>query len=399
MKHRIKKLVCIGISAFLLNGCSVFSSEKDVVEMAELPVFDATYQPKIAWSQNIGSGVETYFSQLQPNADENSLYVASREGLIKAFSVDTGKLKWSVDLSKIKNNRLNRSARFSGGITVADDMLLIGTENAQVFSLDKYTGDLLWLAQVRGEVLAQPAYSMGIVVIHTTRGDLTALDSLTGKELWTLSNKLPKLTLRGSSTPVIEQGAIVYGRADGFIATTLLKNGQPLWQLPVARPFGATELDRIVDVDVQPIIHNGIVYTFAYNGNLLAIDLFKGQQLWSGEYSGYNDLALSGKTLYLTDQRGYVFAVDSETGKQLWVNKKLSYRHLTGVTIANQYIVIGDAEGYLHWLDRENGHFVAQQLIDEDGLYRAPFETNNYLYLQTRSGKIVAIEKPSFNKK
>ena len=183
-----------------------------------------------------------------------------------------------------------------------------------------------------------------------------------------------------------------------LLRQTLLKNGQPLWQLPVARPFGATELDRLVDVDMKPIVHNGIIYILAYNGNLLAIDLLKGKQLWSKKYSGYNALALSGKTLFLTDQRGYVFAVDSDSGEQLWVNKQLAYRNLTGVSIANQYIVIGDAQGYLHWLSREDGHFVAQQLIDSDGLYRAPYETNNYLYLQTRSGKIVAIEKPLFNK-
>ncbi|KPU83432.1 membrane biogenesis protein, partial [Psychromonas sp. PRT-SC03] len=222
---------------------------------------------------------------------------------------------------------------------------------------------------------------------------------VTGDVLWTLTNKLPKLTLRGSASPVIAQGGIVYGRADGFITTTLLKNGQPLWQLPVARPFGATELDRLVDVDMKPIVHNGIIYTLAYNGNLLAIDLLKGQQLWSKKYSGYNDIALSGKTLYLTDQRGYIFAVDSDTGEQLWVNKKLSYRNLTGVSIANQFIVVGDAEGYLHWMSRDDGHFVALQLIDSNGLYSEPYETNNYLFLQTRSGKIVAIEKPLFNKK
>lgn len=388
----------MGLGALLLSGCSVFSGDEDVVKMAELPIFEASYQPKIAWEDSVGSGIDKYYSQLQPVADEDFVYVASRDGRVKAFAAQSGKSLWSVNFAKHESNKLNRSARFSGGISLAGDMLLIGTENAQVFALDKYTGDLLWLAKVRGEVIAQPVYASGIVIIHTSRGDLTALDSVTGEELWTLTNKLPKLTLRGSATPVIAQGGIVYGRADGFIATTLLKNGQPLWQLPVARPFGATELDRIVDVDMAPIVHNGIIYILAYNGNLLAIDLLKGQQLWSKEYSGYNALALSGKTLFLTDQRGYIFAVDSDSGEQLWVNKQLTYRNLTGVSIANQYIVVGDAQGYLHWLNREDGHFVAQQLIDSDGLYSAPYETNNYLYLQTRSGKIVAIEKPLFNK-
>ncbi|MGB5447039.1 MAG: PQQ-binding-like beta-propeller repeat protein, partial [Psychromonas sp.] len=120
-------------------------------------------------------------------------------------------------------------------------------------------------------------------------------------------------------------------------------------------------------------------------------------QLWAKQYSSYNDIALSGNTLYLTDYRGYVSAVDRRTGDKIWTNEELSYRNLTGVAIANQYLVVGDGEGYLHWIDRDNGKFVAQQKIDSDGLYSAPVVTETHLYLQSRSGKLVAIEKPSIN--
>ena len=266
-----------------------------------------------------------------------------------------------------------------------------------MLAFSKSNGELKWLANVTGEVIAQPVYAEGKVVVHTTRGDLIALDADTGKEIWTLTNKQPKLTLRGSATPSISQGGVVYGRADGFVAVALLADGRPLWQLPVARPHGATELDRLVDVDMQPIINNGIVYTLAYNGNLIAIDLLKGEQLWSRNYSGFKDIALSGNTLYLSDYRGYVFAVDKKSGSELWVNSQLAYRNVTGVTVANEYIVVGDGEGYLHWLNRDDGAFVAQQYLDSDGLYMQPIATSTHLYLQTRSGKLIAIEKPSLN--
>jgi len=397
MNKWFKRLAVISSATFLLTGCSLFSSEEDVVKMAELPVFESSYKPQIAWKKGISDGVDKYYSQLQPVADQDAVYAASRDGLIKAFAPATGKLLWSNDFSDDPSNKLNRSPRFSGGIALAIDTLLIGTENAQVLAFDKSTGVLKWLADVNGEVVAQPVYADGKVVVHTTRGDLIVLDSETGEEIWTLSNKQPNLTLRGSATPSISQGGVVYGRADGFVSVALLTTGQPLWELPVARPYGATELDRLVDVDMQPIISNGIIYTLAYNGNLIAIDLLKGKQIWSRKYAAFSDIALSGNTLYLSDYRGFIFAVDSKSGSELWVNDQLSYRNVTGVTVANQYIVVGDGEGYLHWLDRDNGNFVAQQKLDSDGLYMQPFATDSYLYLQTRSGKLIAIEKPSLN--
>ena len=399
MNKCLKQIILISSATVLLSGCSVFSSDDDVVQMADLPVFESTYHPQIAWEESISDGVDKYYSQLQPAVDRDTVYAASRDGIIKAFVATTGELRWSTDFSEDPHNKADNSARFSGGITVAGDSLFIGTENAQVLSFDKNTGELNWIVTVTGEVVAQPAYSDGKVVVHTTRGDIVALDSHTGKELWLLSNKLPTLTLRGSATPVISQGGIVYGRADGYVAVASLANGQSLWQVPLARPRGATELDRLVDADMKPIISNNVVYALAYNGNLVAIDLFKGKELWSRKYAGYKDIALSGSTIFLTDYQGFVYAVDRNSGKEVWVNNQLSYRNLTGVTVANQYIVVGDGEGYLHWLNRDNGKFVAQQALDSDGLYVDPVPTASYLYLQTRSGDLIAIEKPSLNGK
>ncbi|MFQ3176575.1 MAG: outer membrane protein assembly factor BamB [Psychromonas sp.] len=397
MKKWLKSIAVISGTAFLLTGCSLFNSEEDVVVMAKLPVFETSYQPQIAWQKSVGNGVDKYYSQLQPAVDSDVIYAASREGEIKAFTLDEGKLLWSNDFSEHESNQLNRSARFSGGITLAIDTLFIGTENAQVLAIDKNTGKLKWLSTVSGEVLANPAYANGKVVVHTSRGDLITLDSQTGEQLWSLTNKQPNLTLRGSSAPSISQGGVIYGRADGFVSAALLETGQAMWQLPIARPHGATELDRIVDVDMQPIISNGQIFALAYNGNLAAIDLLKGEQLWSTKYSGFNNITLSGNSLYLTDYRGWVYAVDRRTGDQIWVNKQLSYRNVTAVTVANEYLVVGDGEGYLHWINRDTGQFVAQQKIDSKGLYKEPVTTATHLYLLSRSGELVAIEKPSIN--
>jgi outer membrane protein assembly factor BamB len=397
MNKWLKHFAVISGSVLMLTGCSLFSSEEDVVEMAELPVFDASYKPKIAWERGVGSGVDKYYSQLKPAVDSEAVYVASRDGKIEAYNVTTGRFIWSKDFSEHESNLLNRSARFSGGISLSSDSLFIGTENAQVIALDKITGELNWLVKVTGEVVAQPVYASGKVIVHTTRGDLIALDSSTGEELWSLAHKQPNLTLRSSSSPSISQGGIVYGRSDGYVSAALLESGQGLWQIPVARPYGATELERIVDADMKPIIRNGIVYALAYNGNLVAIDLLKGELIWTRKYAGYNDIALAGTTLYITDYQGAIYAISRSSGQELWVNNQLTHRNLTGVTVANEYIVVGDGEGYLHWIDRDSGQFVAQQLIDKKGLYIEPVANDTHLYLQTRSGKLVVLEKPSIN--
>jgi len=390
----VKDITIIATAAMMLSACSSSSDEN---QAAQLPVFEASYHPHVAWTQSVGNGIGDYFSQLRPAVDEKAVYVAARNGVVKAFSINNGKLLWKANLNTDASSVLNISPRISGGVGLGDNTLFIGTENAEVFALDASNGNVKWTTTVSGEVLAQPVYDNKLVIIHTSRGDLIALNSDNGEQVWNLSNSQPKLTLRGNATPTIAQGGIVYGRSDGYVAVALLMTGQQGWQLPIARPYGATELERLVDVDMTPVVLNNIVYALAYNGNLVAIELLTGREIWSQKYSGFSNLTVSGQDIFLTDYRGYIFSVDRDDGQQRWVNKELAYRNVTGVTVANEYIVVGDEEGYLHWLDRFTGKFVAQQDLDEGGLYKEPIATATHLYLQTRNGELISIEKPILN--
>lgn len=399
MQNSAKHFILLVSSFFFLAGCSFFSGDEPVVKMKERPVFTPSYKPVIAWNKSIGSGVGKYYSQLKPVADSDAVYAASRDGEVSALSLETGKTLWSVDLSGIAKRHFNRSARFSGGIGQNSDCLFIGTENGQVLAVNKKQGKLAWISDIKAEVIATPVYSDDMVIVHTKRGDLLSLNAKTGHINWSQHNSQPKLTLRGSSTPTIDLGGIVYGRSDGFLCVVRLTDGQLLWEFPIARAHGATDLERLTDIDMKPVIVDNIIYALAYNGNLVAMELFNGKQLWSKPYSGFNNIVASGDTLYMTDHRGYIYALDQTTGKKIWENKQLSYRNVTSIAVANQYIVIGDAEGYLYWINRDNGKFVAQQKLDSDGLYIAAVATQDYLYVQTRGGDLFAIEKPALTKR
>jgi len=54
-----------------------------------------------------------------------------------------------------------------------------------------------------------------------------------------------------------------------------------------------------------------------------------------------------------------------------------------------RYVVVGDAEGYLHWLGRTDGHFAAREKVGA-GMYSAPIVENGVLYALTNGGTLVA---------
>lgn len=360
-------------------GCS---SEEDTVIMAPVPQVSSQFTPSNQWSAMVGSGVGHYFSRLQPALAYDKLFVASRDGEVKALDPENGKTLWSTDLET------DVIARLSGGINASYGKVFIGSENGEVIALDAESGELIWRKEVTGEVLAKPATDDSLVIVNTSRGILVALDAESGEEAWSISTEVPNLTLRGDSSPATASGGVFWGTANGRLAAAVVSRGQLIWQQPVGTPKGATEIDRLVDVDSSPIILGSMLYVVGINGQLMAIDLRSGSPAWKRNYSSAIDISSDRSRIYLVTDNDYIVAVDARSGTELWTNKQLENRLLTSPAIINGYVVVGDSEGYLHWLNHESGEFVAQQLVNSSGFSVAPIEVNDGYVISTRDGKL-----------
>ena len=383
------------LATLSLAGCSLFGGEEDVVVMDPVPqVQSPQFAAKTLWKRSVGNGVGKFYSQLAPVIADDRLFAAARNGKVVALDKHDGKVLWKQDLSDLPVNDNRRSPRLAGGLAVGYGHLFIGSENGVLYCLSQESGELLWQSEVAGEILAAPAVDDGKVVVNTSAGKLFALDAEDGHPLWTASDDLPKLTLRGVSRPVITSGGVLYGRADGRLNVLLLENGQLAHIAKVANPSGATELDRMVDVDAAPLVMGNELFAIAYNGELVAQKLISGDELWKRRYASYQDLAFGLIDLVLTDSKGHVYSVDRTNGRERWANSQLSYRNVTAPVVFGDYVLVGDGEGYLYWLSDTDGQIVAMQQYDSDGLYVPPLVDGDTVYLQTRSGDLVALQHP-----
>ncbi|MBS0922886.1 outer membrane protein assembly factor BamB [Providencia sp. JGM181] len=389
---QLRKTLLVGlVASALLAGCS---SETDSIVMAPLPQVENQFTPSIVWDKSVGNGVEQFYSELSPVWDGSAIYAADRKGLVKALELDSGKELWSVDLSKRTGFlSANLSALLSGGLTISDDKIFIGTERGTVIALNKENGEVLWDVEVAGEALSKPVVSGDMVVIHTSNGQLQALDTATGAIKWTVNMDTPSLSLRGESAPAVAFGAAIVGGDNGRVSAVLLSQGQLIWQQRISLVTSSTEIGRLNDVDMTPVIDDGKVYAIAYNGTLAALDMRSGQMLWKRDLGSINDMVLSGDTLYLVDQTDRVLAVRKSDGVTLWTQDQLLNRGLSAPEVYNGYIVVGDKEGYLHWLDTSTGGFVAQNKLNSSGIHSRPAIASDKLMVQTRNGTVYLLTR------
>ncbi len=392
---QLRKLLVPGlISLTLLSGCSLFSGEEDVVKMSPLPKVENQFEPEKVWSTSVGNGIGDFYSNLHPAWQDGNIYAADRRGTVKAVNADDGKEVWSVDLSeKTGFFSSNRPALLSGGLTVDGAHVYIGSEKAQVFALNTSDGSIAWQSKAAGEVLSRPVVSDGLVLVHTSNGQLQAMNETDGAVAWTVNLDMPALSLRGESAPAVAFGAAIVGGDNGRVSAVLMKEGQLIWQQRISQATGATEIDRLSDVDTTPVIVNGVVYALAYNGNLTALDLRSGQIMWKRELGSVHDFIVDANRIFLVDQNDRVVALNADGGVTLWTQSDLLHRNLTSPVLYNGYLVVGDSEGYMHWINTDDGRFVAQQKMDSSGFQTEPVVASDKLLIQAKDGTLYSIKR------
>jgi len=378
-------------------ACSSTDDEDEKTKIADLTEINQQFKPIVVWNKSVG-GVSSYFSRLKPAAAYNTIYSASRDGDVYAYDITNGKEKWHTDVSDLEHKSgffdNKKSAMLSGGVTVGENKVFVGSENGKLFALDALSGDLAWQSTVKGEIIAKPAVDSGIVVVNTVSGIVEAFNSADGKKAWLIEQEVPPLSLRGTSSPVIASGGVLIGSAAGDVTVFMLASGQEGWTAQVGEATGSTELDRVIDVDSSSVVFGDKIYAISSRGNLTAIDLRSGRVIWKRQFSSYRSIAIDGNRIFITDVKGHVYSLDRINGLEQWSQLALTNRNVTGPAVVGNYVVVGDFEGYLHWLNKETGEIVARHNVDSSGIYATPVVLDDIIYTQSRDGDLEAIKTP-----
>lgn len=374
----------------LLTGCSSmnpidwFADEDNSEPPAELVEMENEVTPSIRWSASISDGADEQRVKLVPYVDKGRVYAASRGGEVRALDAESGRPLWSRDTE----------LEISGGPGAGEGLVLIGTSNGEVVALDENSGDEKWRARVSSEVLSVPKAAHGVVVVHTIDGKLFGLDTASGQQRWLYDRTTPVLTLHGSSSPVISGRRVICGFASGKLAMLDLQSGDLLWEVGVSAPSGRSELERMVDIDGDPLVIGDTVYVATYQGEMAAVSLETGIVLWRRQLSSYAGLGADYLYLYVSDESDHVLAVDPGNGAAIWKNKKLQYRKLTAPVLLGGYVMVADFEGYLHLLAREDGRLLGRLRVAKSAITTPPVVVNDVAYVYGEGGEMAAITLP-----
>ena len=385
--RQISRYLLLFTMMFSIAGCSTISGwfdSDDDDPMAPMALSDITETVKIKelWSVGVGDGQGDGFYRLQPAISGEVIYAASADGEVVAVDRKRGKTLWEVDLD----------LSLSGGVGVYNDVLLLGSSEGLVLKLDANTGEQLWTTMLTGEILSPPQANGKVVVAQTYNGKLQGLDFATGQLLWTYNSKVPVLTLRGTSVPIIENNRVYAGFASGRVLAFDAQTGSIVWDGRVAIPQGRSEIERIVDVDGTMELAGNELYAVSYQGSVVAIDVESGRKIWQQKASSFSGVSLGFGNVYAADEDGTLNAFMRNGEGVRWSQGALGYRQLSRPTPIGSYVTVADFEGYLHVLSQVDGDFVGRVRVDSDGVRADMLSEDGILYVFANDGELVAYE-------
>ena len=370
------------ISLAALSGCStvgnLFGMNSSV---SRLPQINEAFNPLVLWEEDAGSMGDAV---LVPAVDHGAIFVASQDGEISRLESLKGRRLWKVDtLHKI-----------SAGVGVGDGLVIVGADNGEVMAFDE-SGKPKWKFQIAGELLSPPQAEDGIVVVRTGDGRIFGLDGSDGRQKWVYQYTVPALSIRNYAGVRISQGTVFAGFAGGKLVALDLKTGALGWEAAVAQPHGTTELERIADVASLPVIDELQVCAVAFQGRLSCFDIAKGDLIWSRDISSDTGMIVDRRNIFMSDEQGAVLSLDSTAGASVWKQTALEGRRITAPYVQDNYVVVGDIQGYVHFMRRSDGELVARIKTDGSAIRSQPIHLDSDVFLvQTGKGKLYALAVP-----
>lgn len=373
-----------GATDMVLGMTDYLAGEDNANPPNELLPLSEEFDLELLWKRSIGEGSGKQRVALVPALFLNKAVAASRDGKIEAFGLEEGEKLWEVETE----------LALSGGPGKGYDALIVGTSDGEVLALEEENGNERWRTTVSSEVLSVPQVASGVVIIRTVDGRITALSEDDGRQLWFYERDVPALSLRGTSSPLIWRNLVIDGYASGKLVGLRLNDGRVVWETSIAIPSGRTELDRIVDIDADPVIDGDVIYIASYQAGVSAMSLETGELLWGRrEVSSYAGMAAGWRYLFVTDEKSQIWAMDMQSGVPVWKQDELLNRGLTAPTIIGDYLVVGDFEGYMHWFSQDDGRQVARIRVANEPILAKPVVDSETVYIFSKDGKLAAVSR------
>ena len=272
------------------------------------------------------------------------------------FSVNDNQLSLiNYDSGEVQKSYELETSRIISGISVGYNTFLYTDADGVIYAHESGSGDLKWTKALEDVVLSEILITSTNVYVQTSSDVLYGLNLQNGETQWSKKAQAPLLSIRGTASPVAFEGLIFTSFSNGRLAAVREVDGIQLWEKPISRLKGSTELEKLMDADSKAVPINEDVFVANYNGSLTRFNIRGGEKVFSVDHSTLKPIVLHKNIIASINTDEEILGFNAVNGTEIWRSQKFKNRDITDLVLYDDRIYFGDFEGFIHEVNPENG--------------------------------------------
>lgn len=272
------------------------------------------------------------------------------------FAVNKNQLVLTnYDSGQILKNFELETSRIISGVSVGYNTFLYADADGIIYAHDSNSGELKWTKALEDVVLSEILITSTAVYVQTSSDVLYGLDLQNGETQWSKKAQAPLLSIRGTASPITFEGLIFTSFSNGRLAAVREVDGIQLWEKPISRLKGSTELEKLMDADSKAVPINEDIFVANYNGSLTRFNIRNGEKVFSVDHSTLKPIILYKSTITSINTDQEIIGFNAINGTEIWRSQKFKNRDITDLILYDDKLYFGDFEGYIHEINPENG--------------------------------------------
>ena len=271
---------------------------------------------------------------------------AVKENQLVLTNFDSGEVLKSFELE---------TSRIISGVSVGYNTFLYADADGIIYAHDSNSGDLKWTKELEDVVLSEILITSTAVYVQTSSDVLYGLNLQNGETQWSKKAQAPLLSIRGTASPIAFEGLIFTSFSNGRLAAVREVDGIQLWEKPISRLKGSTELEKLMDADSKAVPINEDIFVANYNGSLTRFNIRNGEKVFSVDHSTLKPIILHKSTITSINTDQEIIGFNAINGTEIWRSQKFKNRDITDLVLHDNRLYFGDFEGYIHEINPENG--------------------------------------------
>lgn len=363
-----------------------------------MPHLALSASPQRLWAAQIGAGDNRRArATVAPVVAGGTVFAVSARNVVTALSASSGAVLWTLDLTPEGENP---EAASGGGLAVDGGRLYVASGFGALLAVDPVRGSVIWRQGFDGPVSGAPAAVGGAVYVAGRDGAGWAVNAADGRLLWVQPGVRQTAGLQGGTSPAVAGGKVVLPFASGQLVAMDIRKGEPVWQGAVAGQRAGRAAAFVADMTGDPVVVGNTVYVGSAAGRTAAFRLDSGEMLWEAREGAMGPVWVAGGAVFLVSDAGRLVRLDARNGETVWSvplghfvkdrpRRQLDTIAHYGPVLAGGRLVVASSDGTIRSFAPDSGAELGSIAV-QGGAAAAPAVAGGTLFVLTRGGQVQA---------